>query len=168
MHGGRIEAYSEGTGRGSEFRVHLPRQQTPVQERAPLASVEERSGLKLRVLIVDDNQDAADTLALLMKLEGYTVAVANDGSTALAEESTFQPQLVLLDIGMPGMDGYEVARELRARAPGKSLVIVAVTGYGQPEDRARAKEAGFSDHLTKPINPLKLKATIKAHFREKV
>jgi CheY-like chemotaxis protein len=121
----------------------------------------------LRVLIVDDNHDAAETLALLMKLKGYTVAVAYDGVTALAEESRFQPHVVLLDIGMPGMDGYEVARQLRTRESGRSLIILALTGYAQPEDRARSEEAGFTDHLRKPINPELLNAVIKAHFHEK-
>ena len=113
---------------------------------------------------MDDNQDAAETLAAMMSLEGHTVATAFDGPTALAEAERFQPQLVLLDIGMPGMNGYEVARELRAREATKSTVIVALTGYGQPEDRARAAEAGFTDHLTKPIIAEKLLALVKAHL----
>jgi len=169
MHGGRIEARSEGPGQGSEFRVSLPRLQAPVQEepRVSHAQAQPESELPLRVLIVDDNQDAAETLALLMKLEGYNVAVAYDGVTALAEESRFQPEVVLLDIGMPGMDGYEVARELRRRESGKPLVLIALTGYGQPEDRSRAEEAGFNDHITKPINPDDLNTLIKAHSRGK-
>jgi two-component system CheB/CheR fusion protein len=113
------------------------------------------------VLVVDDNQDSAESLALLLRLEGHTVAVAFDGITALAEAAKFRPEAVLLDIGMPGMDGYQVVRELRAKEPTKSAVIVALTGYGQPEDRARGKAAGFDDHLTKPVDPSLLMKMLK-------
>jgi two-component system CheB/CheR fusion protein len=113
---------------------------------------------------VDDNRDAAGTLAVLMGLEGHEVTTAFDGATALTEAARVHPQLVLLDIGMPGMNGYEVAHELRAREATKSTVIVALTGYGQPEDRARAAEAGFTAHLTKPIIPEKLLEVVRTHL----
>jgi len=168
MHGGRAEAHSEGPGHGSEFLVHLPRQKAPVTERyvspGGAAVVSEEV---LRVLVVDDNHDAVETLALLMRLEGHNVAVAFDGANALAEAAKFQPQVVLLDIGMPGMDGYQVAHELRAREPKRSMVILALTGYGQPEDRARAEAAGFTGHLTKPVPPELLFAALRAHSAER-
>jgi signal transduction histidine kinase/ActR/RegA family two-component response regulator len=165
MHGGEVEAHSRGAGHGSEFLVRLPRQPAPFQteirtQRRPVIGSEE----PIRVLVVDDNRDAADTLAFLMRLEGRIVAVAYDGVTALAEAAHFQPQVVLLDIGMPGMDGYEVARKLRAGEPARSIAIIAMTGYGQPEDRARSEAAGFTDHLAKPIDPELLNTTLKARL----
>jgi len=107
----------------------------------------------MRVLVVDDNHDAAESLAFLLSLEGHTVVVAYDGVAALSEAAKFQPQIVLLDIGMPGMDGYQVARALRAGESTRSMKIIALTGYGQPDDHERACAAGFDDHLTKPIDP---------------
>jgi signal transduction histidine kinase len=164
MHGGRVEVHSEGPGRGSEFLVHLPRRPAPAHleaRPAPRRPIESKKAL--RVLVVDDNEDAVETLALLLQLEGYTVGTALDGPAALAEAEQFHPEVVLLDIGMPGMDGYEVVREFRKRDETKSIPIVALTGYGQPEDRARAKTAGFSDHLTKPISPESLNAMLKSY-----
>jgi len=114
-------------------------------------------------LVVDDNQDAAETLAIVLRLDGHTVAVAFDGATALDKAARFRPQAVLLDIGMPGMDGYQLVRELRAQEATRSAVIVAVTGYGQPDDRARAKAAGFNGHLAKPVDPELLTAVLRAH-----
>ena len=101
---------------------------------------------------------------MLLDLDGYTVATACDGITGLAEAERFNPDVILLDIGMPGMDGYEVARELRAREQTKSAIIIALTGYGQPDDRARAEAAGFTDHLTKPVNPDVLNSVLKSHL----
>jgi len=164
MHGGSVEAHSQGLGHGSEFWVHLPRQVSSPQKARVWPSHARGSDEPVRVLVVDDNQDAAETLAAMMSLEGHTVATAFDGATALAEAARFQPQVVLLDIGMPGMNGYEVARELRAREATKSTVIIALTGYGQPEDRAHCEEAGFTDHLTKPIVAEKLFALVKTHL----
>jgi CheY-like chemotaxis protein len=166
MHNGRVEVRSEGQGRGCEFLVHLPRHPAPAQAETQPRMNDRSAGSegRVRVLIVDDNQDAVETLALLMSLEGYSVAVAHDGVTALSEAARFQPQVVLLDIGMPGMDGYQVARELRVRVSMKSAIIIALTGYGQPEDRALASAAGFTDHLTKPVDPESLDAVIKAHL----
>jgi signal transduction histidine kinase len=164
MHGGRVEARSEGPGHGSEFLVHLPRRPAPARlEAIPAQRRPIESKKTLRVLVVDDNEDAVETLALLLQLEGYTVGTALDGPAALAEAEQFHPEVVLLDIGMPGMDGYEVVREFRKRDETKSIPIVALTGYGQPEDRARAEAAGFSDHLTKPISPESLNAMLKLY-----
>ena len=117
-----------------------------------------------RVLVVDDNQDAADSLALLLRLAGQDVRAAYDGPSALAHSQEFQPELVFLDIGMPGMDGYEVARRLR-RHPGlENARLVALTGWGQEDDRRRSKEAGFDHHLVKPVEPTALEGLL-AHLK---
>jgi signal transduction histidine kinase/ActR/RegA family two-component response regulator len=168
MHGGRVEARSEGPGRGSEFSVRLPRVPAPAPSEERVVSQKNVKGSdKARVMIVDDNHDAVEMLSILLGLEGYEVAVAYDGPSALVEVETFQPQVMLLDVGMPGMDGYEVAKELRAREATKSLIIIALTGYGQPEDRALAKSAGFTDHLTKPVDPKSLSAMLNSYIGEK-
>jgi CheY-like chemotaxis protein/anti-sigma regulatory factor (Ser/Thr protein kinase) len=163
MHGGRVEVHSDGPGRGSEFLVHLPRQRKPAQTELRTLSRDQASGSEepMRVLVVDDNHDAAESLAMLLSLEGYTVDVAYDGVSALSEAAKFQPQVVLLDIGMPGMDGYQVARELRAGEPATSMALIALTGYGQPDDRERACAAGFDDHLTKPVDAELLKEILR-------
>jgi CheY-like chemotaxis protein len=168
MHGGSVEAHSQGTGRGAEFVVHLPRWEAPAHKEIGAAagnSIQGRADSnRIRILVVDDNHDAAETMAMLLRLEGFTVATAFDGVSALAEAASFDPRIVLLDIGMPGMDGYSVAQELRAREDTMSSIIIALTGYGQPEDRARAQAAGFTDHLTKPINPDLLSSVLKTHL----
>jgi CheY-like chemotaxis protein len=110
-----------------------------------------------RVLVVDDNHDAADSLAMLLRLAEQDVRVAYDGSTSLAHAQEFQPELVFLDIGMPGMDGYEVARRLRQQPGLENAVLVAVTGWGQEEDRRRSLEAGFDGHIVKPAEPRNLR-----------
>jgi signal transduction histidine kinase/ActR/RegA family two-component response regulator len=166
MHEGRVEVHSRGMGLGSEFLVHLPRRKALPQPkiRVQQHNLAHGSTDPIRVLVVDDNKDAVESLALLLSLEGYTVVTACNGVTALAEARRFQPEVVLLDIGMPDMDGYEVVRELRARELTSSATIIALTGYGQPEDRARAEAAGFTDHLTKPVNPELLYTLLKAHL----
>jgi len=164
-HRGHVEVRSGGPGCGSEFLVHLPRQEAPAQPRVGSPSAEAVTGREqaLRILVVDDNQDAAESLAFLLRLEGHDVAMAFDGAAALVEAARFQPQAVLLDVGMPGMDGYQVVRQLRTRESTRSAVILALTGYGQPEDKARAKAAGFTDHLTKPVDPRLVMAMVKSH-----
>jgi two-component system CheB/CheR fusion protein len=156
-HGGQVEARSPGKGQGSEFVMRLPRSRRGQQgemaadTRQPLTPPPEALGR--RVLIVEDNADSAETLALLLRLSGHDVQVAGDGPNALRVASTFGPDIVLLDIGLPGVDGYEVARQLR-QVPGMAdKLIVAVTGYGQEQDRHRARQAGFDRHLIKPVNP---------------
>jgi PAS domain S-box-containing protein len=154
MHGGRVEAHSAGPGRGSEFVVWLPlrggsdgepaRGKQP--ERSPAAGLESR-----RVLVVDDSPDAADTLAMLLRLEGQEVRVAYDGPSALAAAEAAPPDIAFLDLGMPTMDGYELARRMRARQELRTVRLVAVTGWGQDEDRRRTREAGFDEHLVKPV-----------------
>jgi CheY-like chemotaxis protein len=119
----------------------------------------------LRVVVVDDNVDAAEGLALLLRLSGQEVRVAYDGPSALALAGRFRPQVVLLDLGLPGMDGYEVARRLRGQPELEATYLVAVTGWGQPEDRQRSKEMGFDRHLVKPVDSsllVQLLAEVKA------
>ncbi|MGX2039263.1 response regulator [Methylocaldum sp. MU1018] len=113
-----------------------------------------------RILVVDDNTDAVESLALLLELEGHEIKTALDGPSALQLASGFHPQAVLLDIGLPGMDGYEVARRLRERPETCDALIIAITGYGQQEDRALTKAAGFDHHLVKPVDPEELGALL--------
>ena len=115
-----------------------------------------------RVLVVDDNTDSAESLSLLLELMGHTVRTAHDGEQALAEAEAFRPELVLMDIGMPRMDGYEAARRLRELAWGTEVVLVALTGWGQDEDKRRSEEAGFDHHLIKPVDPAALEALLGA------
>lgn len=153
MHNGTVAVHSDGLGKGSEFVVRLPISQEINQirdmtelTRSSNASV--RSGL--RILLVDDNQDAAVSLSMLLKLQGHDVQVAHDGLSALEVARSYQPHVVFLDIGMPGMDGYEVARRIRQQPGMEKVVLAALTGWGQQEDRRRTSEAGFNHHLVKP------------------
>ncbi len=152
MHGGSVTARSRGTGMGSEFVLRLPllQHKSPtVVKRAirPATSLASR-----RFLVVDDNRDAADSLSMVLKFLGADVLTVSDGPTALAAFSTFRPHVVMLDIGMPGMDGYEVARRARQSAEGADATLIALTGWGQDEDRRRSKDAGIDHHLVKPVN----------------
>jgi len=161
LHGGAIVVESEGRGRGSEFIVRLPDaiRQAPVAEHPQIGPV--ATGPKQRrILIVDDNQDAANSLAMLLGIDGHEVQVAFDGRSALQLAATFQPQVALLDIGMPDMDGHALARALRQTAGGATIYLVAVTGWGQQEDRQRSHSAGFDQHLTKPVDPEALTALL--------
>jgi PAS domain S-box-containing protein len=154
MHGGRVRAFSDGLGKGSEFEVRLPRL-TGTELRARQAESSPAAAASFprrRVLVVDDNVDAAISLAMLLRMLGHEVEEAHDGPSALRAAATWRPEIVLLDIGLPEMSGYEVARSLRATAEGKALVLAAMTGYGQPEDRRRSLDAGFDQHLTKPVD----------------
>lgn len=154
MHGGTIEAFSEGPGRGSEFRVHLPpaiEQTTAVRTAGP--SVPRENAHSRRILVVDDNADALETLKWVLERHRHDVRTASSGASALDIAQSFAPEVVLLDVGMPGMDGYEVARRLRGSSSQERTRLVAVTGYGLPEDRRRAMEAGFDVHLVKPVDP---------------
>jgi len=154
MHDGQIVASSEGLGMGSHFIVTLPLPQHTQEEPTtdqPLPS-DENARMAVRALIVDDNIDAAGSLSLLLQLGGHITCVAHDGPAALKLVTEFKPDIVLLDIGMPGMDGYEVAREIRSKPEFGHPLLVAVTGWGGPEDRLRTKQAGFDEHLTKPVD----------------
>jgi CheY-like chemotaxis protein len=152
MHGGRVEVYS-ALGKGSEFVVRLPVMMTPAME-PPLTvnEIAEPTGSSLRVLVVDDNVDAAQSLGLLLEESGHDVQTAYDGPTALKIALDYRPNVVLLDIGLPGIDGFEVAKRLRQQPDLRSVVLVAMTGYGQITDKQRSQEAGFDHHLVKPAN----------------
>jgi PAS domain S-box-containing protein len=155
LHGGSVEAHSGGAGSGSRFTVHLPLApgvpETASGEPAPRADAAPQAP-SLRVLVVDDNVDAALTLAMILDIEGYTTGVAHSGAEALEAAAAFRPAVVFLDIGMPGMDGYQTAAALR-RLPGLDTpCLVALTGWGAEHDRARSREAGFDHHLTKPVD----------------
>ena len=153
LHGGSVDATSEGLDLGSEFVVRLPL----VAERAPAAAngtarAERTPIAARRVLVVDDNVDSAESLAMLLRLGGHEIETAYDGVQAVESAERFRPDLVLLDIGLPRMDGYDAAVRIRQNANGRELVLVAVTGWGQEEDRRRTREAGFDAHLTKPVD----------------
>ncbi|MFO1431875.1 MAG: ATP-binding protein [Candidatus Competibacteraceae bacterium] len=164
LHGGRIEAKSAGSGQGAEFTVYLP----GVLESASDATAETDAETALkaetgaRILVVDDNVDVAESMAVLLELEGHQVRTVYTAHAALEAARTFRPDVVLLDIGLPGMDGYEVARRLRASPATRHVLLIALTGYGREEDRARSKAAGFDRHLVKPVEPEALNALIAA------
>jgi signal transduction histidine kinase len=163
MHGGRIEARSDGPGRGSEFILRLPIAQDhpPGAEGRLGQSVAQSSGLhQQRVLVVDDNHDVADSLILLLKFMGTDAYAVYDGPSALEALSRYRPSIVFLDIGMPGMDGHEVARRIRQMPELRQVLLIAMTGWGQEEDRRRSKESGFDRHLVKPVNADALQAVL--------
>jgi CheY-like chemotaxis protein/two-component sensor histidine kinase len=154
MHGGTVEARSGGTGEGSEFAVTLPVVEAPAVA-APEPGDNGESPCwraNYRILVVDDNRDAADSLAIMLKLMGHDIEKAYDGLAAVQAAAAFRPDVVLLDIGLPKMNGLEVARQVREEPWGKQMILIAVTGWGQEEDRRRALEAGFDHHLTKPVD----------------
>ncbi len=163
MHGGRVEATSPGLGQGSEFVVRLPVRVPQTAEIAPPAASEDDAAAPrpparpVRVLVVEDNVDAAESLATLLRVWGHDVQVVHDGLAALDAASESRPEVVLLDIGLPGLDGYQVARRLREDVGLDTSLLVAMTGYGQPEDRRRSREAGIHHHFVKPVEPLVLR-----------
>jgi CheY-like chemotaxis protein len=156
MHGGSIEAFSDGPRTGSEFVVRLPATVagTSMDPNAPANDALAKAVSTRRVLVVDDNQDAAESLATLLKLQGHEVRVAFSGVAALEMTKTYTPDVVFMDIGMPGMDGYEAARRMREQPGLRRVVMAALTGWGQQEDRRRTAEAGFDHHLVKPPEPV--------------
>lgn len=163
LHGGSIEARSDGPGQGSEFIVRLP-VGAPADERSPVEPVSTGPQVEagLKVLVVDDNRDAADTCAMLLELSGHHVQTAYGGRRALELAEAFRPHAVLLDIGLPDINGYELAQRIRATPWGGDIVLVAVTGWGQTEDRQRAAQAGFTQHLVKPIAADSLESLLRA------
>ena len=157
LHGGTVSVRSDGPGRGSEFLVRLPRRfesagAPPEESAAGEGAATTAAPARRRILIVDDNKDALESLATLMQMAGHTVQTAPDGELALSVAPGFRPDLVLLDLGLPKMDGFEVARRIRAAPWGKSVVLVALTGWGQEADRRRTRETGFDSHLVKPLD----------------
>jgi CheY-like chemotaxis protein len=170
LHGGRVTAYSDGPGRGSEFVVRLPAA-APGQRSAtgpqPEVRTEPRTDGR-RLLIVDDNVDAAEMLSVLLESAGHQTMVAHDGPEALEMLVRFRPEVAILDLGLPVMDGYELAQRIRTAAPNgaRPPVLVALTGYGQATDRARTRQAGFAAHLVKPVDVAELLRTIDEVGRE--
>jgi len=169
LHGGRVEAHSEGLGRGSEFVVRLPALARPAGAGAPVRRLRVPLVRPLQILVVDDNVDAADSLAALLRMLGHEVRTVYDGSAAIeAAHDEPPPDVVLLDIGLPGLDGYEVAREIRGRRPDAAITLIALTGWGQDEDRRRSREAGFAHHLVKPVEPAVLRELLDDVAREQL
>jgi CheY-like chemotaxis protein len=164
LHGGRVEVRSEGLGRGSEFIVHLPHQVLAPR----IQDVEEpRHGAananavrRGRVLVADDNRDAAESLGLVLRCMGYEVSIAYGGAEALEIGARDRPRAAIIDIGMPGMSGHEVARRMRREAWGRKAILIALTGWGQETDKQAALAAGFDDHLTKPVDPDDVEAVL--------
>jgi CheY-like chemotaxis protein len=155
MHDGRVDACSEGIGRGSEFVVRLP---VAMEASVPQRDHGEPAAPKspLRILIVDDNRDGADSLAMMLRLMGNETATAYDGQEGVDLALRFRPDVTLLDIGLPKLNGYEAARRIREQPWGKHPALIAVTGWGQDEDRRRSHDAGFDHHLVKPVDPAAL------------
>jgi CheY-like chemotaxis protein len=153
MHDGTVEARSEGPGRGSEFVVRLPLQ-LEMAEAAPQATpaAMERAAVARRMLVVDDNVDSAESLAMLLQVSGHETHMAHDGLEAVAAAERYRPEVVLLDIGLPSLNGYDAARRIRERPWGKDMVLVALTGWGQEADRRESKDAGFDLHMVKPVD----------------
>ena len=155
LHGGRIDVHSEGRNRGSTFGVWLPlapppKPAAPQADEAPAQPI---AGEPRRVLIADDNVGAAEMLALVVEAAGHQVRLAADGAEAVRVADGFRPEIILMDLGMPRMDGYEAARQIRSRPWGSKVELVALSGWGQPEDKRRSREAGFDAHLVKPAEP---------------
>ena len=152
IHGGTITAASAGIGQGSTFTVRLP---AVSMESSAVESAQTKSALpmsKFRILIVDDYADAAESMAMLLQMEGHDVETADCGMKAIERAHVFHPQVVLLDIGLPDLDGYEVAKRLRLLPETQDAILIALTGYGRAEDRERSQSAGFNHHLLKPVN----------------
>ena len=152
LHDGTIQACSEGIGRGSEFRVRVPTRLTLDADSAPPVRTVLTAN-RLKILVVDDNRDAAESLSMLLELKGHEVRRAYDGENALHLAEDFRPQMVLLDLGMPKMSGYEACRRIRDHAWGAQMTLIAVTGWGQEDDRRKSTAAGFDGHFVKPVDP---------------
>jgi PAS domain S-box-containing protein len=161
MHGGTVSAASDGPGRGSTFTVRLPMVDQPGDRRAGSSTVEGRVGPGRRILVVDDNHDAAMTMADMLELLGDEVCTAQDGVEAVSAAETFRPEVILMDVGMPRMNGYDATRRIREQPWGKAITVVALTGWGQDSDRARSKAAGCDGHLVKPVSLTDLEALLE-------
>ena len=168
MHRGTVQAFSEGHGRGSEFVVRMPAVVAPGAGEEPAANSKPSPARQtdgLRVLVVDDNRDSARSLALLLETQGHQVQTAYDGLAGIEAVDAFEPDAVVLDIGLPGLNGYEVARRIRARLDGKPLMLVALTGYGHEDSRLQAQAAGFDLHLVKPVELQVLQQLLTDRFK---
>jgi len=153
MHGGTVEAKSDGLGKGSEFVVRLPVVIATAEPHALDGATEQSVGVSRRILVVDDNTDAAESLAEILKVLGNDTRTASDGQAGIDMAAEFRPEVILLDIGLPTLDGYDVCRAIRAQPWGTDILLIAVTGWGQHEDRRRSHEAGFDHHMVKPVDP---------------
>jgi CheY-like chemotaxis protein len=165
MHGGRIEAFSEGPGKGSEFTIRLPRstiEATAEPQRPPVVEPGRRDAKPLRVLVVDDSVDSAESMAIILEMSGYEVRKAHNGPEALHMASDYRPDVVLMDIGMPGMSGHEVAQKMRETSATRDIILIAMTGYGRQVDREQSRAAGFDHHLVKPLDFEKLNEVLTA------
>ena len=173
MHGGSVSARSDGLGKGSEFLIRLPlfiretvESGQPLQQLSALeqsmTNAEGPARTQRRILVADDNNDALESLATLLQLSGHEVYTAANGAMALESAEAHRPEVALLDIGMPKLDGYEVARRIRAQPWGQRITLVALTGWGQDSDRRRSQEAGFDSHLVKPLDLDKLMELLAA------
>ena len=162
LHGGRIEARSAGPGYGSEFIVRLPRRDSRIKAGGRACAGRPERSASRRVLIADDNQDAAETLAMLLQIEGHQVHVVHDGRAAVSAFAEFNPDVALLDIGMPELSGYEVAKRVREDPPKQKVTLIALTGWGQDRDKAQALAAGFNHHFTKPVEPARLTEILRS------
>ncbi|MGZ9031964.1 MAG: hybrid sensor histidine kinase/response regulator, partial [Burkholderiaceae bacterium] len=160
LHGGRVEAFSEGLDRGSTFVVHLPLPAAATVRDAAGAPATPETSRPLKALVVDDNRDGADSLSMMLTALGHHVRVAYDGHTGAEVAALWEPDVALLDIGLPGINGYDLARSLRLSDATRRAVLVAVTGWGRQEDRHRSAEAGFDHHLVKPVDPLHLRVLL--------
>ena len=162
LHGGTIEVKSGGTGQGSEFIVTLPARALGAARQPARKQSKAVSNMGRRILIADDNEDAARSLAILLELDGHSVTVVNDGRAALEAFHAAQPEVLVLDIGMPELNGYDIARQVRQSSLGRAVTLIAVTGWGQDTDKVRALAAGFNHHFTKPVEPERLSAVLRS------
>ena len=157
MHGGRVEAHSDGRGKGSVFSVRLPVSLAPGRSpRQDESTAQGHRSSRHRILVVDDNKDSAVSLAMMLRIMGHETFTAHDGLEAVEAAAAYRPDVVLLDIGLPRLNGYDVCRRIREQAWGKNTVLIALTGWGQDEDKCRSKEAGFNFHMVKPVDPAAL------------
>jgi CheY-like chemotaxis protein len=162
LHQGKVEAHSDGPGTGSRFRILLPSISSVQPEAAP--AQQHRVAQQVygrRILVVDDNVDAAESTAAFLRLEGHEVKTVNDGADALSSVGVFAPHVIVLDIGLPGLDGYAVARRLREKGDTSHALLIAMTGYGQRDDRQKATEAGFDYFFVKPTDPSQIQQAIE-------
>jgi CheY-like chemotaxis protein len=163
LHGGSVEAHSEGRGAAASSRCTCRCRTTSAAHvgQDALAGAPPAPRVGRRVLVADDNEDSADSLGMILELAGHEVRVAHGGHQALQLATDFRPDVVLLDIGMPDLNGYDTARALRAAPGGADLELIALTGWGHPDDKQRAAEAGFDRHLTKPVDPAELEELLR-------
>jgi CheY-like chemotaxis protein len=157
MHGGTIFVHSTGLGKGSEFVIRLPViVERPTHTERIGGEQSKRLTSNLRIEVVDDNHDSANSLGMMLRIMGNDIQIANDGEQAVRVAADFQPDVVLLDIGLPKLNGYEAAQQIREQPWGKKIVLIALTGWGQAEDKRQANEAGFDLHMVKPVDPTSL------------